>query len=246
MTDIRLPDPLQAQTIEMIGRIRQSTGLSVTEIARRAGLSPSTLTRAYPQPKVDYTLSARTLAKIAAEFPDEVGGRNSKSFPQKLVRGSRADFSRVMLPVFALESFKPSGTARSSPTSLSIVLGQPPVEVWSDIHSEPSVTIPLMISYEEQNRLIGVHLAGDAMEPRLKAGEIAIVDKMKPVPLMADVVVRLLVQRKDVGLIIAQIIKRDSLNMYFSFVSEPGQIIAIPRSEVIEIFPIVTILTNSY
>lgn len=246
MTDIRIPDPLQAQTVELISRIRQATGLSVTEIARRAGLSPSTLTRAYPQPTVDYTLSTRSLAKIAAQFPDEVGGRNLKSYPHKLVRNNRADSSRVILPVFALESFKFSGAERSSSTTHSIVPGQSPVEVWNDIQSEPSFNIPLMISYEEQDKLIGVHLAGDAMEPRLKAGEIAIVDKTKPVPLLADVVVRVLVQKKDVGMIIAQIIKRDALNMYFSFVSDSGRIIEIPRSEIVEIFPIVSVLTNSY
>lgn len=246
MTEDRKPDPLQAQTIEMISRIREGTGLSVTEIARRAGLSPSTLTRAYPIPKVDYTLSTRTLAKIAAEFPDEIGGRSLASLSHKLQKHSKIQNSHVALPVFALVSFPHPGAARSLASSLVIIPGQPEVEVWSDLQPEPSVTIPMMVSYEEQDRLVGVHLAGDAMEPRLRAGEIAIIDKMKPVPLLADVVVRVIVQRERVGLIVAQIVRRDSQNMYFSFAGDPEKIITIPRREVVEIFPIVTILTNSY
>lgn len=246
VTNTRIPDPLQAETIEMIRRIRNGTGLSVTKIARRAGVSPSTLTRAYPNPTVDYTLSARTLAKIAAEFPEEVGGRNLAPSSQKPTRNNRAESQRVALPVFALESYTSPGTARGIVTSLSIVAGQPAVEVWSDLSSVSSTTIPLMISFEEQDRLVGIHLAGDAMEPRLKAGEIAIIDKVKPVPLLADIVARVIVDRKDIGVIIAQIMRRDSSNMYFSLASDPNQTIVIPRTEIVEIFPIVAIMTNSY
>ncbi|WP_337587942.1 helix-turn-helix domain-containing protein, partial [Sphingobium sp. DC-2] len=54
----------------LIGCLIEETGLSATEIARRSGLAPSTLTRIYPTPSVGYSLSARSITKLKEAFPE--------------------------------------------------------------------------------------------------------------------------------------------------------------------------------
>lgn len=61
-------EELRQQAIELLDRLVAETGLSLSQIAAKAGLTPSTLTRFRNQP-VKHQLSAPTLAKIRAAFP---------------------------------------------------------------------------------------------------------------------------------------------------------------------------------
>lgn len=54
---------------ELIEALERWTGLSVSEVARRSGLTPSTLTRPLNQP-VKHRLSTPTLQKLRSTFPD--------------------------------------------------------------------------------------------------------------------------------------------------------------------------------
>lgn len=58
-------DEHQKAAREMITRMLDATGLDPTGLARKAGLSPSTITRFMNSP-VKYTISARTLQKLSA------------------------------------------------------------------------------------------------------------------------------------------------------------------------------------
>lgn len=246
MVHRKMPDPLQAKAIELIRQIRRRTGLSVTDIARHAGLSPSTLTRAYPEPKVNYTLSSRTLAKLEAKFPER-GLIESASPPTNGVSPALAEHLQPTFPVFGLERYQIPHDWRSQIPQGLILDHEHTVELWRDFHTASTTTMPFLLGSEgEKERLIGVHVAGDAMDPRLKAGEIAVIDKIKPVPLLADTLVRIEFPQNEVGILIAQIIKRDTASMYFSFAGDPSNVFTLPRDKILDIFPIVAIITNSY
>jgi transcriptional regulator with XRE-family HTH domain len=58
-------DEHQKAAREMITRMLDATGLDPTGLARKAGLSPSTITRFMNSP-VKYTISTKTLQKLAA------------------------------------------------------------------------------------------------------------------------------------------------------------------------------------
>lgn len=60
-----LLDNDQAVAKAVVESILKTTGLTPTELARKAGLTPSTLTRFLNKP-VNHSLSARTLAKLKA------------------------------------------------------------------------------------------------------------------------------------------------------------------------------------
>ncbi|BAI99108.1 hypothetical protein SJA_P1-01560 (plasmid) [Sphingobium indicum UT26S] len=60
----------QDRARNLVGCLVKETGFSASQIARRSGLAPSTLTRIYPNPTVGYSLSDRSVAKLKATFPD--------------------------------------------------------------------------------------------------------------------------------------------------------------------------------
>ncbi|WP_084694370.1 hypothetical protein [Sphingobium sp. YBL2] len=60
----------QDRARSLIGCLIKETGFSASQIARRSGLAPSTLTRIYPNPTVGYSLSQQSVAKLRATFPD--------------------------------------------------------------------------------------------------------------------------------------------------------------------------------
>lgn len=65
------PDPDQAAARRFVTEILRITGWTATELARRAGVSPSTLTR-FLGCDVTHTLSARTISKIKRAAMPEI------------------------------------------------------------------------------------------------------------------------------------------------------------------------------
>jgi transcriptional regulator with XRE-family HTH domain len=61
---------------QMVLRVAKATGLTPTALARKAGITPSTLTRFLNGRDVTHALSTRTLAKVMA-----VGGFKSDARP---------------------------------------------------------------------------------------------------------------------------------------------------------------------
>lgn len=73
-------DPLQAAVRRWLGEVLAATGLSPTRLAQECGLAPSTLVRFLNDAEVKHTLSARTIAKVAARTgmpaPAEISARS--------------------------------------------------------------------------------------------------------------------------------------------------------------------------
>jgi SOS-response transcriptional repressor LexA len=69
---------------DYVRSVLRETGWEATTLARRAGLAPTTITRFLNSPKVTHSLSARSLAKVAAAsglaLPAEFGGGMGSSW----------------------------------------------------------------------------------------------------------------------------------------------------------------------
>jgi transcriptional regulator with XRE-family HTH domain len=82
-------DALQAAVRRWLGEVLTATGLSPTRLAHECGLAPSTLVRFLNDADVKHTLSARTIAKVAAHTgipaPTEISARPDTD-PQVLQR----------------------------------------------------------------------------------------------------------------------------------------------------------------
>lgn len=83
---------------ELIIALGGYTGLSASEMARKAGLTPSTLTRPLNQP-VKHQLSTPTLNKLRETFPDFPSFRSAPDLPA--VAQERAYVAIDILPTFA-------------------------------------------------------------------------------------------------------------------------------------------------
>lgn len=173
-------DTDQSHVAEVIGRIVDATNLSVSEIAKRAGIAPSTLTRMYPNPSVKYTLSARTLRKLDQAFPDD------PAYPS-VERPSRAP-SRLReepsgyaappasgIPIFRLGPSLAETDVR--PDAFELFEGDLdlPIGRWNGL---PTIAGDPMFL---------VYMPGDGMAPRIDAGEALLIDRLRPPALRSDI-----------------------------------------------------------
>lgn len=170
-TDTVEIDDAQEQARQLVADIIERTGLTASEVARRAGIAPSTLTRIYPVPTVSYTLSGRTLAKLVTAFPS-VAGAGSGSVP----RGQRhAQPGDGKLPIFALHSAR-GGAALGA------------LELYQGNLEQP-IGVRGLIGTDGPGRYCMAYMPSDCMEPRIRAGEVILIDRLLPPATGSDVLV---------------------------------------------------------
>lgn len=139
---------------ELIQSLSSWSSLSPSEIARRAGLTPSTLTRPLNHP-VKHRLSVPTLDKLRETFPDFPGFRSLPDIP---AAPTESDFVFVeVLPSFAGMG---GGGTGDGDRMLSVVPRQL-IEV--ELHGRPA-----------DFRLINVR--GDSMMPMFEQGDQLLID----------------------------------------------------------------------
>lgn len=182
-------DQQRARTL--IGCLVEETGFSATEIARRSGLAPSTLTRIYPTPSVGYSLSVRSIGKLKQAFPDafalcETGAGLPPSTPLPGILKERAHpFAAPgskFIPVYA--------TALLFPEEGDMPLAND-LEIWEGDLSRPAAFMAMPSKHGDAERYFAIYIPGDAMEPRFRAGERVILDRIKPASIDTDVLVQL-------------------------------------------------------
>ena len=239
-------DPVQADATRFIGRIVKKTGLTPTEIARESGLAPSTVTRIYPTPSVDFTLSSRSIAKIKEAFPT-LFPNAGHSGTNSLSLSSGEDVTTFHdIAIYALCARKPQSnpdlaTKTESGTRLDSI------EAWEDLSDNPvSYCAWLEDLGEEEERYFGVYVSGDAMQPRLYPGEVAIIDSVKPVPVHSDAFVRVRTEDGRQIVFFARIAERTSEYILVQFYGAPMNTVQIARSDVLEMFPVKAILANNF
>lgn len=231
-----MQDIEQEKARHFIGRIVNSTGLSVTEIARKAGLSPSTLTRIYPEPTVNYTLSTRTLAKIRNAFPlndhEEVSSRVAEARQPFMAQPMPS------IPVYVLGALDdPSVSAQMSVPN--------EFELYSaDLEDTKVQQIP-QLALLDKDRFVAAYMPGDAMEPRFRAGEMVLIDKVRPAAIGGDVFVGLNGGEGPSVVTVAKLIERDR-NQITLLQHRYRTEINIHRSRVENIYPIVALFEDRF
>lgn len=230
-----MPDIEQEKARQLIGRIVNATNLSVTEIARKAGLSPSTLTRIYPESTVNYTLSTRTLAKIRTAFPVA-----EDSDVMSRVADQRQSFAPQPAPSISVYVLGPLddpsvGEQLSVPTEF---------ELYSADLEDIKIQQTTQFELREKDRFVAAYMPGDAMEPRFRA-EMVLIDKVRPASIGGDVFVELTSGEGPAVVTIAKLMERDR-NQITLLQHRYKAEINIHRSRVENIYPIVALFEDRF
>ncbi|WP_161625685.1 hypothetical protein [Sphingobium quisquiliarum] len=117
------------------------------------------------------------------------------------------------------------------------------LEVWEGDLSRPAAYMAAPFGRNDADRYFAIYIPGEAMEPRFKAGERVILDRIKPASIQTDVLVQL---RDDTGRslwTIGKLSARDrnliSLTQYRDKVTA-----SIHRSKIRHIFPIIGMIDD--
>ena len=226
----------------LISCLIEETGLSATEVARRSGLAPSTLTRIYPTPSVGYSLSARSISKLKEAFPEPFAMCEARGItatpspaPTHLVKDRPLPFampSERTIPVYAASLLFPDEDSISLANDL---------EMWEGDFTQPAAFIPAPFGRADAARYFAIYIPSEAMEPRFRAGERVILDRIKPASIDTDVIVQLRDEEERSLWTIGRLSARDrnliGLTQYKDRVTA-----SIHRSKVRHIFPIIGML----
>ena len=178
-----MADPLQDAARKYVGAVSAATGWDFTTIARRAGLSSSTLTRFMNNPDIRHVLSARSIAKIAAAsgvpVPPELGGAASTSSGGT---GHAPEFVRspAGVPPPGARDLPVRGHAKGGSIG-TYFFEQGAVQAYVE---RPWFLMGVPSAY-------AVYIQNDSMEPVFRHGHLAYVNPSVPVSAGDDVVIHL-------------------------------------------------------
>ena len=228
----------------LISCLIEETGLSATEVARRSGLSPSTLTRIYPTPSVGYSLSARSISKLREAFPEPFAMCEAReTLPSASPAHSHMVKERPMpfampsdrsIPVYAASLLFPDEDSISVANDL---------EIWEGDFTQPAAYMPAPFGRGDAGRYFAIYIPSEAMEPRFRAGERVIVDRIKPASLDTDVIVQLRDEDERSLWTIGKLNARDR-NLIGLMQYKDRVTASIHRSKVRHIFPIIGMLDD--
>lgn len=233
-------DQQRARTL--IGCLVEETGFSATEIARRSGLAPSTLTRIYPTPSVGYSLSVRSIGKIKHAFPDafalcETGSPLPAAQFTGIVQERSHSFAAPgskLIPVYAATLLFPE-------ESDLLLLNE--LEVWEGDLARPASYMAMPARQGDVERYFAIYIPGDAMEPRFRAGERVILDRIKPASIDTDVLVQLRDDTARSLWTIGRLTTRDR-NLIGLVQHRDKATASIHRSKIKHIFPIIGMIDD--
>jgi phage repressor protein C with HTH and peptisase S24 domain len=174
-----MADRHQEAARHYVQTILDATGLDASTLARRVGLTPSTLTRFLNDARTVHSLSARTLSKLAdysqMPLPRELGGAATASDPSRQLPTSKP----LRNPEAGPRDLPVLGFARAGEEGFFIENGT--VQRYVE---RPWFLIGRSESYS-------VYVSDDSMEPVFRHGQLLYVDPGLPVGKEDDVVIQL-------------------------------------------------------
>lgn len=226
-------DRHQQSAWSRIDRIVRGTGLSASEVAKRAGIAPSTLTRLYPQPSVKYTLSARTLEKLSEAFPDAMTAPAYAPAYSGVPASPFAAFAGTApvrqeedgLPIYRL---KP--VLRDAPGD-----AMPELEMFQGDFERPAAYWNLPVRRMDGERYFIVYMPGDSMNPRIRAGEALLVDRLRPPSIGADVVAVFASPDEESRIAVAELVTRDGAHVTLRE-ARAARPVQVPRAAIAELY----------
>ena len=202
----------QLEASDLIGHLIRETGLRPSQIAKTAKLSPSTLTRLYPEASVKYTMSLRTLNKLRSSFPEAYASYRTM------------DHRTIGLPHRVREIGAPFDAGPAILPSNSIEI---PFFRWKQAMPAPEDELPKALEYIEidhgaptsiwmgssegidSGQVYLGSVPGNGMSPRISAGDVLLIDRVTPAPILSDVLVEFACASGKELLCIAKLIDRD-------------------------------------
>ena len=117
------------------------------------------------------------------------------------------------------------------------------LEIWEGDFTQPAAYMPAPFGRGDANRYFAIYIPSEAMEPRFRAGERVILDRIKPASIDTDVIVQLRDDDERSLWTIGKLSARDrnliGLTQYKDRVTA-----SIHRSKVRHIFPIIAMLDD--
>ncbi|MCB4861933.1 hypothetical protein K7W03_20275 [Sphingobium sp. PNB] len=234
----------QDRARSLIGCLIKETGFSASQIARRSGLAPSTLTRIYPNPTVGYSLSQQSVAKLRATFPDAFSICETDASPP------RSPASEVTLkddPAFFGQPKQPGipvyAAAVHFVEECSLAFADQ-LELWEADLSRPVAYMAAPFGLGDTERYFVMYIPGEAMEPRFRAGERVLLDRVKPASINADVLVHL---RDELGRSLwtaGRLLARDRNLIEVRQYREQATA-SIPHGQIKQVFPIIGMIDDN-
>lgn len=172
------PEAIKAQVVGWIDQILEGKGWSGTQLARKAGLAPSTILRMLNDPTHNFTPSLTTLRKIA--------------------QASNLDIPRNLMEVFDIDRLGPDVEGRPErlmqhqigKTARPFVrvrrISSLPQELQPPVDQEVIVNLPPQLEGDET--VFAFHLPDDTLAPWAPAGTLAFATQKRD-PKKDDVVV---------------------------------------------------------
>lgn len=211
-------------------------GLSATELAHRAQVSPSTLTRFLKADPAGSMLSGRTLQKLTvAQQAIRASGieYSAPLMPPSLLREQRSTFfhrpSRSPVPLYGLEL---------APSDIRGPEGSERLElVWI---GSSFVGYPANVTANEASgRLFAVYMPGEFMRPRFRTGECLLIDRLRPASTNSEVLVEFVVPPGEARLgTIAQLVDRDRNQIKLHQLQNDATAV-VHRTNVLNIYPVI-------
>ncbi|BAV65988.1 hypothetical protein [Sphingobium cloacae] len=117
------------------------------------------------------------------------------------------------------------------------------LELWQGDFSRPAAFMPIPFGQGNAERYFAIYIPSEAMEPRFRAGERVIMDRIKPASLDTDVLVQLRGDEGEMLWTVGRLRMRDR-NLIGLTQYRDGITVSIHRSMIAHIFPIIAMLDD--